>query len=125
MLKDHFKYLDYAQILFTSAQTGQRVTNLLGLIDEAYDNNHRRIATSLLNEVLIDAQAMNPTTTFNGGRLKIYYGNQVSVVPPTFVLFVNDPMYLHFSYKRYIENCLRERFNFDGTPIHIIARKRD
>lgn len=125
MLKDHFEYLDYAQILFTSAQTGQRVTNLLGLIDEAYDNNHRRIATSLLNDVLIDAQAMNPTTTFNGGRLKIYYGNQVSVVPPTFVLFVNDPMYLHFSYKRYIENCLRERFNFDGTPIHIIARKRD
>ena len=125
MLKDHFKYLDYAQILFTSAQTGQRVTNLLGLIDEAYDNNHRRIATSLLNDVLIDAQAMNPTTTFNGGRLKIYYGNQVSVVPPTFVLFVNDPMYLHFSYKRYIENCLRERFNFDGTPIHIIARNRD
>ena len=117
--------MDYAQILFTSAQTGQRVTNLLGLIDEAYDNNHRRIATSLLNDVLIDAQAMNPTTTFNGGRLKIYYGNQVSVVPPTFVLFVNDPMYLHFSYKRYIENCLRERFNFDGTPIHIIARKRD
>lgn len=125
MLREQFKYLDYAKILFTSALTGQRVSALLNLIDEAYDNNHRRINTSLLNDVLLDAQSMNPTTTFNGGRLKIYYANQVSVVPPTFVLFVNDPNYLHFSYKRYLENCLRDRFNFDGTPLHIIARKRD
>lgn len=125
MLRDQFKYLDYAKILFISAATGQRVNGLLELIDEAYDNNHRRITTSLLNDVLIDAQAMNPTTTFNGGRLKIYYANQVSIVPPTFILFVNSPQYLHFSYQRYLENCLRERFHFDGTPIHIIARKRD
>lgn len=125
MLREQFKYLDYARILFTSALTGQRVVGLLDMIDEAYENNHRRITTSLLNDVLLDAQAMNPTTTFNGGRLKIYYGNQVSVVPPTFVLFVNDPQYLHFSYKRYLENCLRDRFNFEGTPLHIIARKRD
>ena len=125
MLREQFKYLDYAKILFTSALTGQRVQQLFELINEAYDNNHRRISTSLLNDVLLDAQAMNPTTTFNGGRLKIYYGNQVSVVPPTFVLFVNDPQYLHFSYKRYLENCLRDRFSFEGTPIHIIARKRD
>ena len=114
-----------SKILFTSAKTGQRVQNLFDLIDEAYENNHRRISTSLLNDVLLDAQNMNPTTTFNGGRLKIYYANQVSIVPPTFILFVNDPEYLHFSYKRYLENCLRERFNYEGTPIHIIARKRD
>lgn len=125
MLREQFKYLDYAKIIFTSALTGQRVSQLCELIDEAYENNHRRIKTSLLNDVLLDAQAMNPTTTFQGGRLKIFYGNQVSVAPPTFVLFVNDPKYLHFSYKRYIENVLRERFNFEGTPIHIIARKRD
>lgn len=125
MLREQFKYLDYAKIIFTSALTGQRVNQLCKLIDEAYENNHRRIKTSLLNDVLLDAQAMNPTTTFQGGRLKIFYGNQVSVAPPTFVLFVNDPKYLHFSYKRYIENVLRERFNFEGTPIHIIARKRD
>jgi len=125
MLREQFKYLDYAKILFTSAKTGQRVQNLFELIDEAYENNHRRISTSLLNDVLLDAQTMNPTTTFNGGRLKIYYANQVSIVPPTFVLFVNDPEYLHFSYKRYLENCLRERFSYEGTPIHIIARKRD
>lgn len=124
-IREYFKYLDYAKILFTSAKTNQRVAQLFDLIDEAYDNNHRRISTSLLNDVLLDAQAMNPTTTFHGGRLKIYYANQVSVAPPTFVLFVNDPQYLHFSYKRYLENCLRERFNYEGTPIHIIARKRD
>ena len=125
MLREQFKYLDYAKILFTSAKTGQRVQNLFDLIDEAYENNHRRISTSLLNDVLLDAQNMNPTTTFNGGRLKIYYANQVSIVPPTFILFVNDPEYLHFSYKRYLENCLRERFNYEGTPIHIVARKRE
>lgn len=124
-IREYFKYLDYAKILFVSAKTKQRVPQLFDLIDEAYDNNHRRISTSLLNDVLLDAQAMNPTTTFHGGRLKIYYANQVSVAPPTFVLFVNDPQYLHFSYKRYLENCLRERFNYEGTPIHIIARKRD
>lgn len=125
MLREQFKYLDYAKIVFTSALTGQRVPVLFEKIDEAYENNHRRINTSLLNDVLLDAQAMNPTTTFNGGRLKIFYGNQVSIAPPTFVLFVNDPKYLHFSYQRYLENCLRERFSFEGTPIHIIARKRD
>ncbi len=125
MLREQFKYLDYAPILFVSAKTGQRVSQLFELINQVYENNHRRVSTSLLNDVLIDAQAMNPTTTFNGGRLKIYYANQVSIVPPTIVLFVNEPKYLHFSYKRYLENCLRERFEFEGTPIHIIARKRD
>lgn len=124
-LRETFKYLDYARIIFLSALNGQRVEQLLPLINEAYENNQRRISTSLLNDVLMDAQLMNPTTTFNGGRLKIYYANQVSVAPPTFVLFVNDPMYLHFSYKRYLENQIRERFNFEGTPIHFILRKRD
>ena len=79
----------------------------------------------VLNDVLVDAQAINPTTTFNGGRLKIFYANQVSICPPTFVLFVNDPQYMHFSYKRYLENRLRDSFGFEGTPIHIICRKRD
>ena len=99
---EQFKYLDYARIVFTSAKTGQRV-----------------------DQILVDAQLMNPTTTFNGGRLKIFYANQVAVCPPTFVLFSNDPQYLHFSYKRYLENRLREAFGFEGTPIHIICRKRD
>lgn len=124
-LRDEFKYLDYAQIVFLSAKTHQRVQNIFALINEAYANNHKRVTTSVFNDVLIDAQAMNPTTTFNGGRLKIYYGNQVSICPPTFILFVNDPQYLHFSYKRYLENRIRSSFGFEGTPIHIIARKRD
>lgn len=124
-IKEHFKYLDYARIIFTSAKTGQRVNQLFPLINECYQNCRKRVQTSVLNDVLVDAQLMNPTTTFNGGRLKIFYANQVSICPPTFVLFVNDPRYLHFSYKRYLENRLREAFGFEGTPIHIICRKRD
>ena len=122
---EQFKYLDYARIVFTSAKTGQRVDQIFPLIQESYENSRKRVQTSVLNDVLVDAQLLNPTTTFNGGRLKIFYANQVAVCPPTFVLFSNDPQYLHFSYKRYLENRLREAFGFEGTPIHIICRKRD
>lgn len=122
---EQFKYLDYARVVFTSAKTGQRVDQIFPLIQESYENSRKRVQTSVLNDVLVDAQLMNPTTTFNGGRLKIFYANQVAVCPPTFVLFSNDPQYLHFSYKRYLENRLREAFGFEGTPIHIICRKRD
>lgn len=124
-LREDFKYLDYAEIAFVSALNSKRIQTLFPLIRQAFENNRRRITTSVLNDIIIDAQAMNPTTTFNGGRLRIYYANQVSVCPPTFVLFVNDPKFLHFSYKRYLENKIRENFHFEGTPIHIIARKRD
>ena len=124
-LRSQFKYLDYARIIFLSAKTHQRVHQLFPLIQESFENSHKRVQTSVLNDVLVDAQAVNPTTTFNGGRLKIFYANQVSVCPPTFILFVNDPQYLHFSYKRYLENRLRDSFGFEGTPIHIIRRKRD
>ncbi len=124
-LREQFKYLDYAPIVFVSAKERKRVHTLFPLIKEVYENTRKRVSTSVLNDILIDAQAMNPTTTFNGGRLRIYYANQVSVCPPTFVLFTNDPQYLHFSYKRYLENRLREAFGFEGTPIHIICRKRD
>lgn len=122
---EQFKYLDYARIVFTSAKTGQRVDQIFPLIQESYENSRKRVQTSVLNDVIVDAQLMNPTTTFNGGRLKIFYANQVAICPPTFVLFSNDPQYLHFSYKRYLENRLREAFGFEGTPIHIICRKRD
>ena len=99
-LRSQFKYLDYARIIFLSAKTHQRVHQLFPLIQESFENSHKRVQTSVLNDVLVDAQAINPTTTFNGGRLKIFYANQVSICPPTFVLFVNDPQYMHFSYKR-------------------------
>ena len=108
-LRSQFKYLDYARIIFLSAKTHQRVQQLFPLIQESFENSHKRVQTSVLNDVLVDAQAINPTTTFNGGRLKIFY----------------DPQYMHFSYKRYLENRLRDSFGFEGTPIHIICRKRD
>ena len=122
---EQFKYLDYARIVFTSAKTGQRVDQIFPLIQESYENSRKRVQTSVLNDVLVDAQLMNPTTTFNGGRLKIFYANQVCGLSTDICLFSNDPQYLHFSYKRYLENRLREAFGFEGTPIHIICRKRD
>lgn len=123
-LRQEFIYLDYAPIVFVSAKTSQRVNTLLPLIDQVHDASLLRIQTNILNEVLMDAQLMTPPPTHKGQRLKIYYASQVAVAPPTFVLFVNDPHLLHFSYQRYLENRLREAFGFIGTPLHIIARER-
>lgn len=126
-LKDidtEFKYLSYAPRIFISAATGQRVTKLFELITIVSENNSRRIATGMLNDVLIEAMAMNQPPAEKGKQLRIYYMTQVSVKPPTFVLFVNDTELLHFSYKRYLENQLRDAFGFVGTPIHFIARNR-
>ena len=119
-----FKYLSYAPRIFISAATGQRVTKLFELITMVSENNSRRIATGMLNDVLIEAMAMNQPPAEKGKQLRIYYMTQVSVKPPTFVLFVNDTELLHFSYKRYLENQLRVAFGFVGTPIHFIARNR-
>lgn len=119
-----FKYMPYAPKLFISALTGQRVTKLFDNIVACYENNTRRVSTGLLNDVLIEAMALNQPPAEKGRPLKIYYMTQVSVKPPTFVLFVNDTELLHFSYKRYIENQLREAFGFHGTPIHFIARNK-
>ena len=123
-LRKEFIYLDYAPIVFVSAKTSQRVNTLLPLIDQVHDASLLRIQTNILNEVLMDAQLMTPPPTHKGQRLKIYYASQVAVAPPTFVLFVNDPHLLHFSYQRYLENRLREAFGFIGSPLHIIARER-
>lgn len=123
-IREEFKYLDYAPIAFVSAKTGAKVSNLIPLIDQVHDACTLRIPTNVLNDVVLDAQMMNPPKPHNGRQLKIYYSSQVSVEPPTFVLFVNDPELFHFSYKRYIENKLHEAFGFVGTPIHIIARKK-
>lgn len=119
-----FKYLSYAPRIFISAVTGQRVSKLFELIIMVHENNTRRISTGMLNDVLIEAMAMNQPPAEKGRQLKIFYITQVSVQPPTFVLFVNDTELLHFSYQRYIENQLREAFGFVGTPIHFIARNR-
>ncbi len=123
-IKDEYKFLDYAPIVFVSAKTRSRIETLFDALKQVHSAYYTRIKTSLLNDVLQDAQLMNQAPNFNGGRLKIYYGSQVASAPPTFVLFVNDPDYMHFSYKRYIENRLRDTFNFEGTPINIQTRER-
>ncbi len=125
LIRKQFVYLSFAPILFTSAKTKQRLTQILPLVKEVYDYSQMRIKTSVLNEVINDAIRITPPPTHNGQRLNILYGSQVSVAPPTFILFVNDVNLLHFSYKRYIENRLREAFGFDGTPIRILSRTKE
>lgn len=124
-IRSQFQYLSYAPIAFVSAKTKQRVQTLLPLIDEVHDYSLMRIPTNVVNEVILDAQLMTPPPTRNGQRLKIYYASQVAATPPTFVLFVNEPELLHFSYSRFLENKLREAFSFTGTTIRIIARERE
>jgi len=123
-IRDHFQFLDYAPVVFVSAKTKQRLHKLLPMIQTVSENHALRIQTNVLNEVIMDAVAMNPTPTHNGQRLKIYYATQVAVKPPTFVVFVNDPELMHFSYERFLENRIRDAFGFEGTPIKIIARPR-
>ncbi len=123
-IRAEFQYLSFAPILFVSAKTGQRLQNLPAILEEIYENRHRRIQSSVLNDVLMDAIALNPTPTDKGRRLKIYYMTQVGVNPPTFVVFVNDPELMHFSYERFLENKMRESFYFDGTPLKLIVRQR-
>jgi len=123
-VRKEFVYLSYAPVLFISAKTGQRVTQLLPLAERVAENSRRRIPTNVLNEVIADTQVTTPAPARNGKRFRIYYATQVSVQPPTFVLSCNDPKLMHFTYERFIENSLREAFDFEGTPIHIIARKK-
>lgn len=119
-----FKFLDYAPLLFISAKTGKGVEKLLPAIQKAHEAYHRRVPTAVLNRIIADAQAFNPTPNFNHGRLKIIFSNQVKDCPPTFVMFCNNPEFAHFSYTRYLDNRLRESFSFEGTPIDIIYRMR-
>ena len=124
-VRENFKFLDYAPIVFLSAKENKRVQTLFPQIDVAYEAYHKRVQTSILNEVLSDAVAMNPPAEFNGGKAKFYYISQVGTKPPTFAIFLNDPKFVHFSYLRYLENQLRKNFDFFGTPIKISLRKRD
>ena len=123
-IRTRFKFLDYAEVVFVSAKTGRGIEKILPAVKRAYESCNRRVPTSILNQIIQDAQTMNPTPEFNHGRLKIMYCSQVATCPPTFVMFCNDPNFAHFSYTRYLENQLRGSFDFSGTPIHIIYRKR-
>lgn len=123
-LRRMFSFVPYAQIAFVSALTGWRLEKLFPLIMKTWQEQHKRIATPLLNELLEDALAVNPPPTVKGKRIRIYYVTQPAVKPPTFVFFANEPELIHFSYKRYLENRIRESFDFSGTPIIIKFKRR-
>lgn len=123
-IRDHFQYIPYAPIIFVSAVTKQRLNKLPQLIKKISQSQNTRIPSAVLNDVIMDAVAINPTPTDKGKRLKIFYATQVAVKPPTFIVFVNEEELMHFSYLRFLENQIREAFVFEGTPIKLIARKR-
>ncbi|MGN0466368.1 MAG: ribosome biogenesis GTPase Der [Lachnospiraceae bacterium] len=123
-IRDTLAYMPYAELIFISAKTGQRLPKLFEMIDAVIENHALRVQTGVLNEILSEATAMKQPPSDKGKRLKIYYITQVSVKPPTFVLFINDKELMHFSYTRYIENQIRDTFGFRGTPIRFIARER-
>lgn len=123
-IRDHFLFMSYAPIIFVSARTKQRLHRLLPIVVEVSEQHAMRVQTHLLNDVVSDAVAVNPPPTDKGRRLRINYATQVSVKPPTILVFVNDPELMHFSYERYLENRIRSAFSFEGTPIRIFTRKK-
>lgn len=123
-IKETLSFMPYAELLFISAMTGQRINKLFELIDVVIENHALRIGTGVLNEIMAEAVALQQPPSDKGKRLKLYYITQVAVKPPTFVIFVNDKELMHFSYTRYIENKIREAFGFKGTPLKFIIRER-
>lgn len=123
-IRDKLSFMPYAELLFISAHTGQRIHKIFETIDAVIENCSLRVATGVLNEILTEAMAMKQPPSDKGKKLRIYYMTQVSVKPPTFVMFINDKELMHFSYTRYIENQIRNTFGFRGTPIRMIARER-
>ena len=123
-IKYRLSYMQYALKIFVSALTGQRITKIFDMINIAWANTNLRIKTGILNELLLETLAMNSPAVHKGRQLKIYYATQASVCPPTFVLFVNDKSLLHFTYRRYLENQIRNSFGFAGTPIRFVVRNK-
>jgi GTP-binding protein len=124
-LKEALKFMDYHLPIFVSALTGQRVSKALEVARRAYENSQRRISTGVLNELITAALARTEPPSQAGRRLKIFYATQAGVAPPEFVLFVNDEKLMHFSYKRYLENSLRQAVDFSGTPIRIVVKSKE
>jgi len=124
-IRNEFKFLDYAEIIFISAKENKRINLIFDQIKLAYNNFNKEIKTSILNEIISDAVAFTPPTIYNRGKATFSYITQVSKKPPTFVLFVNNINYVHFSYERYLLNKLRESIDFKGTPIRLILRGKD
>ncbi len=124
-LKEALKFMDYFQSIYVSAKNGQRTDKILDIANTVLENANRRISTGQLNDVILDCVRANEPPSINGKRLKIMYVTEIGVNPPTFVFFVNETSLMHFSYKRYLENCLRRAFDFSGTPIKLVVRERD
>ena len=123
-IRTALSYMPYAPIIYVSALTGQRVANLYEMINEVYAEAHKRVTTGMLNDLLNDATTRVQPPSDKGKRLKIYYMTQTNVAPPTFVIFCNSEELFHFSYRRYLENCLRDTFGFNGTPIKMVIRQK-
>ena len=123
-IRQVLSFMPYAEILFISAKTGQRLPKLFDALETVIQNHALRIATGVLNEILMEAVAMQQPPSDKGRRLKIYYMTQVSVKPPAFAVFVNDKRLMHFSYTRYLENKIREAFGFGGTPLRFFIRQK-
>ena len=124
-IRNELSFMEYAPILFISALTGQRVNKVLGLVNHVSNQHAMRVSTGMLNDVINEAVLTNQPTVSGGRRLKILYAAQVSIKPPTFALFVNEPSLMHFSYQRYLENQIRKAFGFEGTPIRFLLRERE
>lgn len=124
-VKAHFRFIDYAPVIFLSALNRSGLPKLFDAIDKCFEDSNKRVPTAILNEVILDAQIMNPAPDFNGGRLKVNYVSQVGVKPPTFVFFVNSPKFIHFSYERYLDNTIRRTFNLDNTPLKFIFKSKN
>ena len=123
-IREILSFMPYAEIMFISAKTGQRISKMFDIIDTVLENNSLRVATGVLNEIMTEAVAMQQPPSDKGKRLRLYYITQVSVKPPTFVIFVNDKELMHFSYTRYLENRIRDAFGFRGTSLKFIIRER-
>lgn len=123
-LKEDLKFMDYFRPVYVSAKTGQRAEKIMREVDAVYANSQRRISTGTLNDLILDTVRANEPPSYNGKRLKVYYASQVSVAPPTFVLFVNSSNLMHFSYQRFLENTIRGAFDFSGTPVKIVTREK-
>lgn len=118
-------FMNYAPVMFVSALTGQRISKILDMVDFVSNQHALRVQTGVLNDIINEAVLMNQPAVSGGRRLNIFYATQISVKPPTFVIFVNDPVLMHFSYERYLENQVRKSFGFEGTPIRFIIRSKE
>ncbi len=123
-VKKQLKFVSFAPIIFTSVYEPRRLKKMFNLFEEVYANYSMRVSTSVLNNLLAEAQGVNPLPTSGGRKGRIYYWTQAAAAPPTFILFVNNSSLIHFSYLRYLENRLREAFNFKGTPLKLLVKSR-